>query len=60
MKLNKTAVLTSVGAGLEYYDFVVYAFLAQYIGYLFFLHTIIMFQLLQLSVFLPSATLCDR
>ena len=36
MKLNKTAVLTSIGAGLEYYDFVVYAFLVQYIGNAFF------------------------
>jgi MFS family permease len=36
MKINKTAVLTSIGAGLEYYDFIVYAFLAQYISRAFF------------------------
>ena len=36
MKINKTAVLTSIGAGLEYYDFIVYAFLAQYISHAFF------------------------
>ena len=36
MRINKTAILTSIGAGLEYYDFIVYAFLAQYISHAFF------------------------
>ena len=36
MKINKTAILTSIGAGLEYYDFIIYAFLAQYISHAFF------------------------
>jgi MFS family permease len=36
MNINKTAVLTSIGAGLEYYDFIIYVFLAQYISHAFF------------------------
>ncbi len=36
MKIKKITLLTSIGAGLEYYDFVIYAMLAGYIAKQFF------------------------
>lgn len=36
MKQSKTTILTSIGAALEYYDFVIYAMLASTISQLFF------------------------
>ena len=34
--MKKITLLTSIGAGLEYYDFMVYGLLANYIARLFF------------------------
>src|SRR3989338_7434478 len=36
MKSTKTTLLSSIGAGLEYYDFIIYALLSPYISQLFF------------------------
>ncbi|MCH9644860.1 MAG: MFS transporter [Gammaproteobacteria bacterium] len=36
MKHKKTTLLSSIGAGLEYYDFIIYAMMAVYLGKLFF------------------------
>lgn len=36
MKFNRTTLISSLGAGLEYYDFIVYALMTPYISLLFF------------------------
>lgn len=39
MKQRKVILLTSIGAGLEYYDFVIFALLAPYLSQVFFPHS---------------------